>query len=220
MVRWVRPVVVALALAGMTALSGVVLGRIFAGPLLAELVAGAAVGSVGIGLAARRLPSSTVAPVSVAVLSAYAVLALWISAQRAGVGGSLGHVAGDALVNGIPRLLTAMIPVEPTPDTVIVPVIAAWLAGLAGTEVAVRAGRVLFGIAPAALLYVAALYVVGPNAGAAGWPTLAFAGLGVAALAVSNRPADAGALREVSAKTRVVQPAVDAFGPTTYSAPA
>lgn len=202
MVKWVRPAVVALALAGMIALSGVALGRIFAGPLLAQLVAGAAVGSVGIGLAARRLPSSAVAPLSVAVLSAYAILTLWISAQRAGVGGSLGHVARDSLVNGIPRLLTAMIPVEPTPDTVIVPVIAAWLAGLAGTEVAVRAGRVLFGITPAAMLYVAALYVVGPNAGAAGRPTLTFAGLAVAALAVSARPADAGALREVSAKTR------------------
>jgi hypothetical protein len=202
MVRWVRPAVVAVALAGMIALSGIALGRIFAGPLLAELVAGAAIGSVGIGVAARRLPSWTVAPLSVAVLAAYAVLALWISAQRADAGGTLAHIAGDSLVNGIPRLLTAMIPVEPTPDTVIVPVIAAWLAGLAGTEVAVRAGRVLFGMAPAAVLYVAALYVVGPNAGPAGWPTLAFAGLAVAALAVSARPADAGALREVSAKTR------------------
>jgi transglutaminase-like putative cysteine protease len=201
-VRWVRPVVVALALAGMIALSGVALGRIFAGPLLAELVAGAAIGSVGIGAATRRLPSATVAPLSVAVLAAYAVLALWISAQRAGAGGTLAHIAGDSLVNGIPRLLTAMIPVEPTPDTVIVPVIGAWLAGLAGTEIAVRAGRVLFGITPAVVLYVAALYVVGPNAGAAGWPTLTFAGLAVAALAVSARPADAGALREVSAKTR------------------
>jgi transglutaminase superfamily protein/transglutaminase TgpA-like protein len=202
MVRWVRPAVVAVALAGMIALSGVALGRIFAGPLLAELVAGAAIGSVGIGLAARRLPSSAVAPLSVAVLSAYGILALWISAQRADASGTLAHIARDSLVNGIPRLLTAMIPVEPTPDTVIVPVIAAWLAGLAGTEIAVRAGRVLFGIAPAAVLYVAALYVVGPNAGAAGRPTLTFAGLAVAALAVSARPADAGALREVSAKTR------------------
>jgi transglutaminase-like putative cysteine protease len=201
-VRWVRPVVVALALAGMIALSGVVLGRIFAGPLLAELVAGAAIASVGIGAAARRLPSSTVAPLSVAALTAYVILALWISAQRAEVSGPLVHIARDSLVNGIPRLLTAMIPVEPTPDTVIVPVIAAWLAGLAGTEIAVRAGRVLFGITPAAVLYVAALYVVGPNAGTAGWPTLTFAGLAVAALAVSARPADAGALREVSAKTR------------------
>jgi transglutaminase-like putative cysteine protease len=202
MVRWVRSAVVAVALAGMIALSGVALGRIFAGPLLAELVAGAAVGSVGIGAAARRLPSSAVAPLSVAVLSAYTILVLWVSAERADVAGPLSHVARDSLVNGIPRLLTAMIPVEPTPDTVIVPVIAAWLAGLAGTEIAVRAGRVLFGIAPAAVLYVASLYVVGPNAGAAGWPTLAFAGLAVAALAVSARPADAGALREVPAKTR------------------
>ena len=202
MVRWLRPLVVALALAGMIALSGVVLGRIFADPLLAELVAGAAFGSVGIGAAARRLPSSTVAPLSVAALAAYTILALWIAAQRAGDADPLLRILRDSLANGIPRLLTAMIPVEPTPDTVAVPVIAAWLAGLAGTEIAVRAGRVLSGIAPAVLLYLGALYVVGPNAGTAGWPTLTFAALAVAALAVSARPADAGALREVPAKTR------------------
>jgi hypothetical protein len=202
MVRWLRPLLVAVALAGMIALSGIVLGRIFADPLLAELVAGAAAGSVGIGVAARRLPSSAVAPLSVAALAAYTILALWIAAQRAGDAEPLVRILGDSLVNGIPRLLTAMIPVEPTPDTVVVPVVAAWLAGLAGTEIAVRAGRVLFGLAPAAVLYVGALYVVGPNAGAAGWPTLVFAALAVAALAVSARPADAGALREVPAKTR------------------
>ena len=55
--------------------------------------------------------------------------------------------------------------VEITPDTVVVPVVAAWLAGLAGTEIAVRGGRVLLGMAPAAALYAGSLYVVGPNAG-------------------------------------------------------
>jgi len=47
-----------------------------------------------------------------------------------------------------------------------------------------------------------ALYVVGPNAGTAGWPTLVFAGLIVLALAVSNRSGAPAPLADVPAKTR------------------
>jgi transglutaminase-like putative cysteine protease len=202
MVRWLRAGVVTLALTGMLTLSGVVLGRIYAGPLLVQLVAGAAVGSAGLSLAARRLPNWVVAPLSAVLLGAYVLLSVWIAARRAGLTEPLPQVTRDALVNGIPRLLTAMIPVEPTPDTVVVPVAAAWLAGLAGAEVAVRAGRVLLGLLPATVFYIGVLYVVGPNAGTAGWPTLAFAGSAVAALAISARPAGAPILTDLPVKTR------------------
>ena len=187
---WARALVVGAALAGMISLAGVVLGSIYADSLLARLVLGAAVGSVGLGVAARRLPNWTVAPVSAVLLSAYTIFCLWLTAGRADVAGPLAQIARDALVNGIPRLLTALIPVQPAPDTVVVPVIAAWVAGLAGAEVAVRARRVLLGLAPAVGLYAGALYVVGPNASAAGWTTLAFAGLAIAALATTARPAN------------------------------
>jgi transglutaminase-like putative cysteine protease len=180
--------VVASALAGMIVLAGVALGRIFADPLLAGLVAGAALGSVGLSLGCRRLPNWVVAPMSAWLLAAYTILALWIAARHADVDGSLPQVVRESLVNGIPRLLTAMIPVEPTPDTVVVPVVAAWLAGLAGAEVAVRAGRVLLGLLPPVAFYAGVLYVVGPNAATASWITLAFAALAVAALAAGNRP--------------------------------
>ncbi|MET0416771.1 MAG: DUF3488 and transglutaminase-like domain-containing protein, partial [Actinoplanes sp.] len=196
MVRWARAAVVAAAMAGTVAMAGVVLGRIFAGPLLLQLVTGAAIGSVGLSLACRRLPNWVVAPMSAVLLGGYTLLALRIAAGRAELTDPLLTIARDSLVNGIPRLLTAMIPVEPTPDTVVVPVIAAWLAGLAGAEIAVRAGRVLLGLLPAAGLFGAALYVVGPNAGRAGWPTLVFVALAVAALAASSRtagPASEGA---------------------------
>lgn len=201
-VRWVRAVVVAVALAALVSLSGVVLGRIYADALLAQVVAGAAIGSVGVSLAARRLPSWTIAPLSVLLLAGYTAFSLRLAADRAAIDGELPAIIGDALRNGIPRLLTAMIPVESTPDTVVVPVVAAWLAGLAGAEVGVRAGRVLLGCVPAAALYCGALYVVGPNAGAAGWPTLLFAGLVVLALAVSTRPDGGTALSGVPEEKR------------------
>nr|WP_243709486.1 DUF3488 and transglutaminase-like domain-containing protein [Micromonospora sp. 15K316] len=183
-----RAVPVPLALVVMTALAGVVLGRVYAGPLLPQLVAGAAAGSVLVGVAARRLPSWLVAPLSVLAMAAWTGWSMRLAAARADLPGSLSEVTVDAARNGIPRLLTAMIPVEPTPDTLLVPLVATWLAGLAGTEVALRAGRVLAGYLPAVLLYAGALYVVGPNAAPAWWPTVVFVAVAALGLAGSARP--------------------------------
>ncbi|MET8282793.1 transglutaminaseTgpA domain-containing protein [Micromonospora sp. NPDC005174] len=185
-VRALRAAVVPLTLVVLTALAGVVLGRVYAGDLLTRLVIGAAVGSVLVSVAARRLPSWLVAPVSMAALAGWALWSLRLAAARADLPGSLLEVSADAARNGIPRLLTAMIPVEPTPDTVLVPVVAAWLAGLAGAEVALRTGRVLLGYLPAAGLYAAALYVVGPNAEPAIGATVAFVAVAAVGLAAST----------------------------------
>ncbi|MFJ5618645.1 DUF3488 and transglutaminase-like domain-containing protein [Micromonospora sp. NPDC093243] len=186
-VLWALPV--PLALVTMTALAGVVLGRVYAGPLLPRLLAGAAVGAVLVSVAARRLPSWLVAPVSVLAMAAWTAWSLRLAAAHAELPGSLAEVTADAARNGIPRLLTAMIPVEPTPDTVLVPLVATWLAGLTGAEVALRAGRVLAGYLPPMALFAGALYVVGPNAGPALWPTVLFVAAAALGLAVSARPA-------------------------------
>ncbi len=190
-----------LVLVGMIGLAGVVLGRVYAGDLLTRLVFGAAVGSVLVSVAARRLRSWLVAPLSVLALAGYTAVALRVAAERADLSGGLGRIVVDAAGNGVARLLTAMIPVEPTPDTVLVPLVAAWLAGLAGAEVALRAGRVLAGYLPPALLYAGAVYVVGPNAGPAVWPTLAFAALAALGLAVTGG-APPGADDDLPAGTR------------------
>ncbi|TCB97327.1 transglutaminase domain-containing protein [Micromonospora zingiberis] len=170
----------------MVVLAGVTLDRVYAGSVLTVLVGGAALGSVLVSVASRRLPSWLVAPVSVLAMVAWTAWCLRLTANRAGLPGGFVEVAGDAAANGIPRLLTAMIPVEPTPDTVLVPLVGAWLAGLAGAEVALRAGRVLLGYLPPVLLFAGAVYVVGPNAEPATGPTVALvvvAGLGLAASA-------------------------------------
>ncbi|MEU4643367.1 transglutaminaseTgpA domain-containing protein [Micromonospora sp. NPDC023814] len=192
MLRALRAVPVPLALIAMIGLAGAVLGRVYAGPLLTRLVLGAAIGSVLVSVAARRLPSWLVAPVSVTAMAGWTAWSLRLTATRAELPGGLAEVTTDAATNGIPRLLTAMIPVEPTPDTVLVPLVAAWLAGLAAAEVALRAGRVLLGYLPPVLLYAAALYVVGPNADPAIGPTLAVVAVAVLGLAVpSGSPATA-----------------------------
>ncbi|MGC4854503.1 transglutaminaseTgpA domain-containing protein [Micromonospora sp. DT4] len=191
-IRALRAEVVPLTLIVLTALAGVVLGRVYAGDLLTRLVIGAAVGSVLVSVAARRLPSWLVAPVSMAALAGWTLWSLRLAAARADLPGSLLEVSADAARNGIPRLLTAMIPVEPTPDTVLVPVVAAWLAGLAGAEVALRTGRVLLGYLPAAGLYAAALYVVGPNAEPAIGATVAFVAVAAVGLAAPTGASPAG----------------------------
>jgi transglutaminase-like putative cysteine protease len=209
-VRLLRAVPAPLVLIVMIGLAGAVLGRVYAGPLLAQLVLGAAAGSVAVSVATRRLPSWLVAPLSVLALAGYAALALRLTAQRAEVPGAFGTVLSDAVRNGIPRLLTAMIPVEPVPDTVVVPLVAAWLAGLAGTELALRAGRMLLGYLPPALLFAGALYVVGPNADAAIWATVAFAATAAVGLAPSGRPStsspvspDGGPAADLPAAVRI-----------------
>ncbi|WP_312875181.1 DUF3488 and transglutaminase-like domain-containing protein [Allocatelliglobosispora scoriae] len=180
-------VTVPVLLAGMLALAGITLGQVYSGPLLALLVAGAAAGSALIGIATRPLPAWAVAPLSVLGLLGYGSFAIIYSARQSGVVGDFADVALDAVANGVPRLLTAMLPVEAQPDTVAVPVIVTWLAGLAATELGTRSQRMMSALVPPLLLYVSALYLVGPHRSTTIWTGLGFAGLGALALAATGQ---------------------------------
>ncbi len=92
----------------------------------------------------------------------------------------------DAARNAVPRLLTAMIPVEAQPDTVLGPVVLAWLTGFAGAEFAVRSGRAAVALVPPTLLYAGALVLVGPNADVVLWQPVLFAGIAALGLAASS----------------------------------
>jgi transglutaminase-like putative cysteine protease len=188
-------------MAALVALAALPVTRIYHGDLLTRLLLGAAAGSVLLSALMRRLPAYTVAPVSALALFGYSLLVVRISAQHADLPGAVWPLWRDAVGNGIPRLLTALIPVEPQPDTVLVPVVATWLAGLAGAELAVRYRRVLFGCAPPTVLYAAALLVVGPNARPALWQPLAYAAVAATALAVTGQPAGA-APPDLAARSR------------------
>src|SRR6185436_18649809 len=179
--RMVSRPVLPLALIGMLTIPGLLLGRIYSGDLLPRLLLVAALGSVLVSVLVRRLPGWTAGPASTVGLAALAIVAVRLSARSAGVPGALPDVTADALRNGIPRLLTALIPIEPQPDTVLVPVIATWLAGLAAAELALRYQRVMLSYLMPTLLLGGALYLVGPNARPTLWLPLAFAALGLAA---------------------------------------
>src|SRR6266540_2059251 len=181
----VRAPLVPAALVGMLTICALALSSIYSGELMARLLIGAAAVAVAISLAVKRLPAWTAAPVSVLALAGYTLLAVRLSAASGDISGGLRDLTLDALRNGIPRLLTALIPIEPQPDTVIVPVLATWLAGLASAEIALRGRRVLLGYAPLVALYAGVLYLVGPNAQPAHWQSLAFAGCAAIGLAAS-----------------------------------
>jgi transglutaminase-like putative cysteine protease len=201
-----------LTIAALIALSGLTLIRIYNGPLLAALVAGAAAGSVLISTLLRRAPAWLVAPSSVAGLVAYAIFTVSTSARAAGFDEDLSRLATDAARNAIPRLLTALIPVEAQPDTVLGPIVLAWLAGLAGAELAGRARRPALALVPPALLYVGALVLVGPNAGVVLWQPLAFAGVAAIGLAAASAGPGIGELTGLPARARTALRARTAAG--------
>jgi len=76
-----RGALVPLAIAGLTVLATLPLARIYHGRLLTWLLLGAAVTPVAISTVLRRLPAYPVAPISVAVLGGYTLLAVRLSAQ-------------------------------------------------------------------------------------------------------------------------------------------
>ncbi len=197
-----RAVLVPLCVAGLVAIATLPLGRIYHGALLTWLLLGAAVAPVLISAALQRLPAYPVAPVSVLALGGYTLWAVQLSAKAGQVDGPLWTLWTDAVRNGIPRLLTALIPVEPQPDTVLVPVVATWLAALAAAELAVRGRHVLLGYAPPTLLYLGCLVVVGPNAHQLGWEPLAYAAVAAIGLAATGRPGTA-AVPDLSPAFRV-----------------
>ncbi|NJC70331.1 transglutaminase domain-containing protein [Planosporangium thailandense] len=197
-----RGLAVPAALVGMLGVAGLAFGRLYSDPLAARLFVGAAAGAVTVSVAARRLPSATVAPLSVLGLAGYTLLAVRLTAAASHLGGPLSRLTVDALANGVPRVLTAMIPIEPQPDTVGVPVVATWLAGLAGGELALRGRRTLLACLPPGLLYASVLYVVGPNAERVLWQPLCFAGFAAVALAVSARNGNDDAVPELTGAQR------------------
>lgn len=199
-----RRLLLALLVAALVAVAGLSLNRVYSGALLLTLVAGAAVGSALISAALRRLPAWAVAPLSVAAMVAYTLYSINVSAGASGVSGDLRTVTVDAARNALPRLLTALIPVEPQPDTVLAPVVLAWLAGYAGTELAVRAARPAVALLPPTLLYIGALVLVGPNAPVTLWQPVLFAAIAALGLVVGSATSGARGVSGIGSRERVL----------------
>lgn len=200
--RVLRQVSLPLVVVALVSLAGLSLDRVYNGQLLVQLVVGAAAASVLISAVLRRAPAWLVAPLSVLALFGYAAYAVSLSARAGGVPGDLPTLALDAARNAVPRLLTALIPVEPQPDTVLAPVVLAWLAGFAGAELVARAGRPALALLPPTLLYAGALVLVGPNADVQLWQPLAFAGIAAVGLVAGSATTGAARLPNLASRER------------------
>jgi transglutaminase-like putative cysteine protease len=193
---------VSLVVVALIAMAGISLSRVYNGLLLLELIVGAAAASVAISTLLRRVPAAVVAALSVLALAGYALLAISVSAKAGGIGGDLRSLAFDAARNAVPRLLTALIPVEAQPDTVLAPVVLAWLAGFAGTELGLRGRRPALALLPPTLLYVGALVLVGPNAGVVGWEPLVFAAVAAFGLVAGGATSGARSVPRLPGRER------------------
>ncbi|THV43086.1 transglutaminase-like domain-containing protein [Glycomyces buryatensis] len=180
-----RVAAVAACLTLMCALAGTVAARVYNGALLYYLVIGAAFLAFTIGFLLRNKPTWLSATISFWSLALGLVGSFLLTADGTQ---PVPTMVLDALVNAVPRTLTALIPVEATPDTVGVPVFLTWLAATLACELAIRYGRTLLGCLPPTLLYAAGLYLVGPNATPVIVLTLAYCLLAAAALAVTSAP--------------------------------
>ncbi|WP_239160537.1 transglutaminase domain-containing protein [Virgisporangium ochraceum] len=159
-------------------------GRIYHGPVFALLVAGAAAGATGVGVALLRRPQWTVPLVSTTALIAYAAVVLqWLDPGP--------DTWTRAVRDGGPRLLTSLVPVEVRPATVLLPIVVVWVAGLVGAEVAVRAGRPAVALSAPVAVYAAALALAGPDGGVQPWRAVTFVALCAGLLAANASPAGA-----------------------------
>jgi len=199
-----RRVALAIVVAALVTLAGLSLNRVYSGQLLVQLMAGAALAAALISALLRRLPAWLAAPVSVLAMVGYALFSINVSAHAGGVAGDLRSLTFDAARNAVPRLLTALIPVEPQPDTILAPVVLAWLAAFAGAELAVRARRPAAALLPPTLLYASALVLVGPNSDVTLWQPLVFAGIGALGLVVGSATSGARSLRGIGNREKAV----------------
>ncbi len=188
--RLVSPVAVVV----MTASAALVAARLYIGWQVPLVLAGAAFAAVVLSLLLRWLGGPSVMPVlgSFAGLCAALVgLGAALHARTPG-GGPLAAALADAYANSGARLMTASIPIEPSPETIALPVVVTWLVA---TGSALMLGRwPLAAVAPPLALLGGAVVFVGPNAGPAYQQIGLFAVAAAAHLVVTERGATAAAL--------------------------
>lgn len=139
----------------------------FDGGLAASVVLAAVLPVVLAGLVRQRgaLPGLMLAGLNVAAFVAVALLVTQTAALSTLV---------DGLINGWRHLLTSTSPVDPTPDVVLFPVEAVWLAAAVSSALVVRSRTVLAPLVPPFLVFLLALLCGGGGeAGHEAWPQVA-----------------------------------------------
>ena len=181
-----RTVMSAAALAVMAAGAGAIAARLFIGWQMTLVLVAAAAAAVLLTVLLGWLSRTALIPVLGSVTGLAAVVTgLGLALRgRAATDGSVAAVLVDAWLNAGARLMTASIPIEPAPDTVVLPVAATWIAASAAALLYRRSP--LFGLVPPVLLLGAAVVFVGPNAPPA-YPAVVAIAVGAAGYLAVNR---------------------------------
>ncbi len=195
-------VLAGLTLIGLLVIAGSTFNRMYSGMLVLWLLVGAAVASIAVSLAFRRARASLsgVMAVSVTAMIGYLFLAVVLT-REPGTGG-VGALFADAIRNSGAQILTSTIPVLPTPQTVALPIVVVWVAGLIGIELTLRSRTVLAGFAAPVMVYVIGLVLVGPNASPSLPLAAAFAAVAALGLALSRDFTISQVLSQLSERSR------------------
>lgn len=189
------------ALLAMTGAAALVIAPVYVDWRMPALLVGATVGAVVLTVALRLLRTSP----PLALLGSLAGLGAGLIGASAALHdpttGSLAQAMRSAWRNSGAEIFTTAIPVEPTPSTIALPMVATWLAGAAA--VALVARWPVAALAPPVLLMVGAVVFVGPNSPPA-YPLVVVFAVGAAALLAATRDsgATAAAVRALPAVRR------------------
>lgn len=168
------PVALALlAVAVATLAAGLVVTRVYSGDQLPILLIGATLGATVFTVLLRALRAGAVLTVVGGLVGLACCLVGVTAALRDPNSGSLAAALADALRNSGARILTSAIPVQPAPDTVLLPIAATWLAASIATVLlgplqasaatATPHRRAAYAAIPPVLLLIGGLVLVGPN---------------------------------------------------------
>ncbi|NUS72492.1 MAG: hypothetical protein HOQ05_03710 [Corynebacteriales bacterium] len=178
--------------------------RIYSGATLFVLLAIAAALAVGLSALFRSfgMSTGTAAALSMLGLVNYLLVATAITKGSANNPGPLLDMFSDAMRNSGARILTSTIPVLPTPDTVVLPIVVLWACGALGAEIAGRTNATLAALGAPTLAYIAALILVGPNVKPSLVIATAYIAVAGLALALTGRVKMGAVLSQVGAQVR------------------
>ncbi|MGH3545867.1 MAG: hypothetical protein ACRDPW_08075, partial [Mycobacteriales bacterium] len=197
-----RDVLSAGALIVLLVIAGSAFTRIYSGSSVLLLLTGAAALSVAVSAVLRFLRVSVPAAITISLVAMIGYLMAAIVITKQPGTGSVGELFVESIRNSGAQILTSTIPVLPTPQTVVLPLVVVWVAGLTGAELTLRTRAVLAGFVAPAMAYVIALVLVGPNAQASLPLAVAFAGVAALGLAFSGDTAISQVLRQLGVASR------------------
>lgn len=186
-----RPPAALLPATALTALSGAAFAAVFPLADVAVPLTLAALIPVGLALAARARARPHLAAVALLDLAALALVVASTTARSTAVGGFLptldtAKVVAQGITGGWADIASAAVPAPATPSSLVVAVVAVWLASFTVTELAFRTRSATGLVIPPVLVAVLAIALSGGSSGTWGWWVVAWVALAMTTLLLAS----------------------------------